>query len=67
LTLVLTKELKAIKERVIKSGFDFIDFWARDFNWHSGKPFTYYWQHALFFNLTLKGLESLPSKSVIRA
>jgi adenine-specific DNA-methyltransferase len=41
---VLTKELEAIKERAIKSGFDFIDFWAIDFNWHPGKPFTQAWQ-----------------------
>ncbi|XFA71929.1 DNA methyltransferase [Thermosynechococcaceae cyanobacterium Okahandja] len=33
-----------IKERAIKSGFDFIDFWAIDFNWHPGKPFTHDWQ-----------------------
>ncbi|QZZ21423.1 hypothetical protein J5X98_02820 [Leptothermofonsia sichuanensis E412] len=38
---VPTKELEAIKERAIKSGFDFIDFWAVDFNWHPGKPFTH--------------------------
>jgi hypothetical protein len=43
-TTVCTKELEAIKERAIKSGFDFIDFWAIDFNWHPGKPFTYDWQ-----------------------
>ena len=41
---VPTKELEAIKERAIKSGFDFIDFWAVDFNWHPGKPFTHDWQ-----------------------
>jgi len=41
---VPTKELEAIKERAIKSGFDFIDFWAIDFNWHPGKPFTHDWQ-----------------------
>jgi hypothetical protein len=29
---VPTKELEAIRERAIKSGFDFIDFWAIDFN-----------------------------------
>lgn len=39
-----TKELEAIKERAIKSGFDFIDFWAIDFNWQPGKPFTHDWQ-----------------------
>jgi len=41
---VPTKELEAIKERAIKSGFDFIDFWAIDFNWQPGKPFTHDWQ-----------------------
>ncbi len=41
---VPTKELEAIKERAIKSGFDFIDFWAVDFNWQPGKPFTHDWQ-----------------------
>jgi adenine-specific DNA-methyltransferase len=38
------KELEAIKERAIASGFDFIDFWAIDFNWQPGKPFTHDWQ-----------------------
>ncbi|OLP18481.1 hypothetical protein BST81_10340 [Leptolyngbya sp. 'hensonii'] len=41
---VPTKELEAIKERAIASGFDFIDFWAVDFNWQPGKPFTHDWQ-----------------------
>jgi adenine-specific DNA-methyltransferase len=41
---VPTKELEALKERAIKSGFDFIDFWAIDFNWQPGKPFTHDWQ-----------------------
>lgn len=41
---VPTKELEAIKERAIKSGFDFIDFWAVDFHWQPGKPFTHDWQ-----------------------
>ncbi|MGB3496394.1 MAG: hypothetical protein WBA57_26950 [Elainellaceae cyanobacterium] len=35
---VPTKALEAIKERAIKSGFDFIDFWAVDFHWQPGKP-----------------------------
>jgi adenine-specific DNA-methyltransferase len=30
---VPSKELEAIRERAIRSGFDFIDFWAIDFNW----------------------------------
>jgi len=41
---VPTKELEAIRERAIKSGFDFIDFWAVDFNWQPGKIFTHDWQ-----------------------
>jgi hypothetical protein len=38
------KELEALKERAIQSGFDFIDFWAIDFNWHPDKPFNHHWQ-----------------------
>lgn len=43
---VPTKELESIKERAVKSGFDFIDFWAIDFEWDpSGeKPFNHHWQ-----------------------
>jgi adenine-specific DNA-methyltransferase len=41
---VPSKELEALKERAIKSGFDFIDFWAVDFDWHDGKPFEHHWQ-----------------------
>ena len=26
------------------SGFDFIDFWAVDFDWAPGKPFNHHWQ-----------------------
>jgi len=37
-------ELEAIKERTIKSGMDFIDFWAVDFDWRPGKPFNHHWQ-----------------------
>ena len=37
---VPTKELEALKERAVKSGFDFIDFWAVDFDWQPGKPST---------------------------
>jgi adenine-specific DNA-methyltransferase len=39
-----SKELKAIQERAMKSGFDFIDFWAIDFDWSPGKPFNHHWQ-----------------------
>ena len=41
---VPSKELEAIKERAMKSGMDFIDFWAIDFEWHPGKPFNHHWQ-----------------------
>ncbi len=41
---VPSKELEALKERAIKSGFDFIDFWAVDFDWHEQKPFVHHWQ-----------------------
>jgi adenine-specific DNA-methyltransferase len=41
---VPSKELEAIRERAIRSGFDFIDFWAIDFNWQPDKPFTHDWQ-----------------------
>ncbi|MGC9260569.1 MAG: DNA methyltransferase, partial [Phycisphaerae bacterium] len=37
-------ELEAMKERAIKSGFDFIDFWAVDFDWKPGQPFNHHWQ-----------------------
>jgi adenine-specific DNA-methyltransferase len=41
---VPSKELEALKERAIKSGTDFIDFWAVDFEWEPGKPFNHHWQ-----------------------
>jgi adenine-specific DNA-methyltransferase len=41
---VPTKELEALKERAITSGFDFINFWAVDFDWTPGKPFNHDWQ-----------------------
>lgn len=41
---VPSKELEAIKERAMKSGFDFIDFWAIDFDWKSDQPFNHHWQ-----------------------
>jgi DNA modification methylase len=41
---VPSKELEALKERVIKSGFDFIDFWAVDFDYKDGQPFEHNWQ-----------------------
>ncbi len=41
---VPTKELKVLKERAVKSGFDFIDFWAIDFDYQDGQPFEHHWQ-----------------------
>jgi hypothetical protein len=41
---VASKELAALQERAIKSGFDFIDFWAVDFDYHPGGPFNHHWQ-----------------------
>jgi DNA modification methylase len=41
---VPSKELEALKERAVKSGFDFIDFWAIDFDWHPEMPFNHHWQ-----------------------
>ena len=44
---VPSNELEAIKERAIRSGFDFIDFidfWAVDFDWKPGQPFNHHWQ-----------------------
>lgn len=41
---VPSKELETLKERAVKSGFDFIDFWAVDFDWHEHKPFVHHWQ-----------------------
>jgi hypothetical protein len=41
---VPSKELEAIKERALKSGMDFIDFWAVDFEWQPGAPFHHDWQ-----------------------
>lgn len=41
---VPSKELDALKARSIKNGFDFIDFWAVDFDWHPNQPFHHDWQ-----------------------
>ena len=38
------KELEALKERAVRCGFDFIDFWAVDFDWKPGHPFRHDWQ-----------------------
>jgi len=38
------KELSALRERSVKSPFDFIDFWAVDFEYSKDKPFEHHWQ-----------------------
>jgi len=38
------KELEALRERAIKSPFDFIDFWAVDFDYSSEMPFKHHWK-----------------------
>jgi adenine-specific DNA-methyltransferase len=38
------REMEALRERVVRSPFDFIDFWAVDFEWREGKPFEHHWQ-----------------------
>ena len=37
-------ELEALNKRAIKHGFDFIDFWALDFDYVDGQPFKHHWQ-----------------------
>lgn len=44
LTEVPARELEALEERAVESGFDFIDFWAVDFDWSPGQPFNHHWQ-----------------------
>ncbi len=39
-----SKELEALKERAIRNGFDFIDFWALDFDHKDNQPFRHHWQ-----------------------
>jgi adenine-specific DNA-methyltransferase len=41
---VPARELQALKERTVRSGFDFIDFWAVDFDYHPARPFKHHWQ-----------------------
>lgn len=44
LTEVPEKELDALQERAVESGFDFIDFWAVDFDYQADQPFNHHWQ-----------------------
>ena len=41
LTEVSDKEIDQAQQR---STFDFIDFWAVDFDWHESRPFNHHWQ-----------------------
>lgn len=38
------QELVALRKRAVKSPFDFIDFWAVDFDYRANKPFEHHWQ-----------------------
>jgi adenine-specific DNA-methyltransferase len=38
------KELEMLRERAVRSPFDFIDFWAVDFDWDGIEPFEHHWQ-----------------------
>ena len=38
------KEMEELRKRAVSSPFDFIDFWAVDFEWRDGKPFEHHWQ-----------------------
>ena len=44
LTEVPAKELEALEDLAVKSEFDFIDFWAVDFDWTPDTPFNHHWQ-----------------------
>jgi DNA modification methylase len=37
-------EIAELRKRAVKSPFDFIDFWAVDFEWQEGRPFEHHWQ-----------------------
>lgn len=37
-------EMEALRERAVKSPFDFIDFWSVDFEYSPDKPFEHHWQ-----------------------
>ncbi|MEP0765268.1 MAG: site-specific DNA-methyltransferase [Fimbriimonadia bacterium] len=38
------RELEVLRERAVRSPFDFIDFWAVDFEHRDDKPFEHHWQ-----------------------
>jgi adenine-specific DNA-methyltransferase len=37
-------EMEELRARAVRSPFDFIDFWAVDFEWRDDKPFEHHWQ-----------------------
>jgi adenine-specific DNA-methyltransferase len=37
-------EINELRERAVNSPFDFIDFWAVDFDYQEGQPFEHHWQ-----------------------
>jgi len=37
-------EMVELRKRAVKSPFDFIDFWAVDFEWREKKAFEHHWQ-----------------------
>ena len=44
LSEVPEKEMEALQERAVENGFDFIDFWAVDFEYDERQPFRHHWQ-----------------------
>ncbi|MEM8531354.1 MAG: site-specific DNA-methyltransferase, partial [Chloroflexota bacterium] len=40
----MQQEPQSLQERASQAPFDFIDFWAVDFLWQAGQPFTHHWQ-----------------------
>ena len=44
LSEVPEKQLEKIKDLSKKGPFDFVDFWAVDFEWTRGQPFKHHWQ-----------------------
>ena len=55
------KRLESIKNLSEKRGFDFIDFWAVDFEWAAEQPFKHHWQ-----DYRTKGDRSLLTVSTAR-
>jgi len=41
---ISSKELAVLRDRAATDGFDFIDFWAVDFDFEDGRPFHHDWQ-----------------------